>query len=292
MKPALPDIQDLWNFNEPAVTETRFREILPAAEAAEDADYRLQLLTQIARTYSLRREFDQAHEQLDSVEQELTSQTPIARIRYLLERGRTFNSSGKKDKARPIFIEAWEGGKAICQHGLAVDAAHMVAIAETGDEVLNWNLTALKFAEESDQPKGRKWLASLYNNIGWTHHSAGDFVQALDCFEKALIEQQNKGDQELINVARWCIARCLRSLGRLDEALVQQRELELESGEKAKSDGFVQEEIAECLYALGQADAARPYFHRAHEVLSKDAWLMDSEPDRIKRLQMLSRDED
>jgi tetratricopeptide (TPR) repeat protein len=218
----------------------------------------------------------------------MTNQTPTARVRYLLERGRTYNSFGSKDDARPLFVKAWELAKAINEHGLAVDAAHMVAIAETGDAVLKWNLIGLQCAEQSDQPKGRKWLASLYNNIGWTHHAAGEYHEALECFEKALIEQTKRGDEKLIRVARWCLARCLRSLGRTAESLERQLELESEAAEHARPDGFVQEEIAECLHELGRMDEAKPYFGRAHDILSNDPWLMESEPDRIERLRTLS----
>lgn len=292
MKTTLPDIDGLWDFNDAVATEVKFREALPMAEASGDVDYRLQLLTQIARTLSLQRKFDEAHALLDAVEKELADEIPGARVRYLLERGRTFNSSGKKAEARKLFIEAWELAKSIHRDGLAVDAAHMVAIAEKGDEVLKWNLIALDYAEQSDQPKGRKWLASLYNNIGWTHHAGGDYDKAMDCFEKALVEQRKKGDVKLINIARWCIARCQRSQGKIEQALAQQREFEKEAGDAARDNGFVQEEIAECLHALGKVEEAKPYFRRAHEVLSKDAWLMDSEPARIERLRHLGKPED
>ena len=287
----LPDIDAMWDFNDVPATEKLFRRLLAELDAGVDAggtaEYRLQLLTQIARTHSLRREFDAAHALLDSVERELKDDTPMARVRYLLERGRTFNSSGRKVDARPLFMEAWQRARAIGQDGLAVDAAHMIAIVETGETALDWNIKALEYAKRSDQPKARKWLASLYNNIGWTHHDAGRFEKALECFEQVLVEQARKGDAKLTRIARWCIARCLRSLGRVEEALMKQRELESEAGESAKSDGFVQEEIAECLHALGRIEESREYFRHAHELLSKDAWLMESQPGRIERLRQL-----
>jgi len=53
-------------------------------------------------------------------------------VRYLLERGRTFNSAGEKDRARPLFVQAWEIAGAAGLEGLAVDAAHMVPIVVGG----------------------------------------------------------------------------------------------------------------------------------------------------------------
>ena len=41
------------------------------------------------------------------IEKRLTDTVPVAQVRYLLERGRTFNSSKKKDEARPWFKKAW-----------------------------------------------------------------------------------------------------------------------------------------------------------------------------------------
>ena len=78
------------------------------------------------------------------------------------------------------------------------------------------------------------------------------------------------------------------SLGRLEVALQTQRELEVElSASGVESDGFVYEEIAECLLALGRSAEARPYFRKAHALLAVDAWLVESEPERVERLREL-----
>src|SRR5436190_24321514 len=95
----LPDFDTLWDYNDPAATEQRFLALLPAAEAVDDAEhraYRAELLTQIARTHSLRRSFEFAHEMLDRAaallrpEDDLSAAPP--RVGYLLERGRALNS--------------------------------------------------------------------------------------------------------------------------------------------------------------------------------------------------------
>src|ERR1051325_6375254 len=100
---ALPDFTKLWNFNKPEETEMRFREILPRAEISHDTSYLAQLLTQIARTQGLQRKFEEAHATLDRVEKMLTPDLKLARVRYLLERGRAFNSSDHQNKALPLF---------------------------------------------------------------------------------------------------------------------------------------------------------------------------------------------
>src|SRR5258706_8519420 len=138
---ALPDFIKLWNFGDPAGTELKFREILPRAEMAHDASYLAQLQTQIARTLSLRAKFDEAHAILDRVEKMLTPDLKLARVRYLLERGRAFNSSDHADKALPLFADAYKLAESIQENGLAIDAVHMVAIAEPDPKKqIEWNL--------------------------------------------------------------------------------------------------------------------------------------------------------
>ncbi len=121
--------------------------------------------TQIARTHSLRGEFDEADRILDDAEALLDDiaishegKTPVARIRCLLERGRSDNSAGQVEEARPLFLQAWELPRNAREDYHAVDAAHMLGIGETGDASLMWNNKAMKAAAASDE---REWLERL-----------------------------------------------------------------------------------------------------------------------------------
>ena len=283
------DFDQLWNYNNPAETEQKFRELLPKAEAGDDASYHAQLLTQIARTLGLQRKFDEAHQTLDIVEPMLTDEPKTARIRYLLERGRAFNSSGKKDQAHPLFLEAWERAKAAKEDFYAVDAAHMLGIVETGEASLDWNMQAIAYAEQSEQPRARNWLGSLYNNTGWTYHDMGEYEKALDLFERALAFRQAQGNPENIRIARWSMARCFRSLGRNDEALEIQLALLEESKQASGSAGYTHEELGELYLQAGEKEKATPHFSAACEELSKDPWLVENEPERIERLKVLGK---
>ncbi|MCP3916378.1 MAG: tetratricopeptide repeat protein [bacterium] len=280
-----PDLQSLWDYDDPAGSEQRFRDALADAT---DLDHHAEMLTQIARALGLQHRFDEAHAQLDEADATITDETPRARVRSFLERGRTYNSSGRRDDARALFTEAWERARDAGLDGLAVDAAHMLGIVEPAAEALAWNERALAIAESSDDPDARRWKGSLHNNIGWTHHGAGDYATALAHFEAALAHRREQGEASNVRVARWCVARCLRSLDRVDEALAVQRDLEQEIAGDENPDGYVHEELAECLHALGRADEARPYFARAHAILSADPWLVESDPQRLERLRNLA----
>ena len=50
------------------------------------------------------------------------------------------------------------------------------------------------------------------------------------------------------------------------------------------ADGYVFEEIAENLAALGRQEEARPYFGRAVDELSKDDWFVKHEAARLAHL--------
>jgi tetratricopeptide (TPR) repeat protein len=283
----LPDLYPLWNYAKPAETEERFREILPLAEASGDRSYHAQLLTQIARCNGLQRKFDEAHALLDEADAMIGGERGVARVRSLLERGRTVNSSGDKAGAKPLFIEALELGKELGEDNYAIDAAHMLGIVDEADESLRWNEIAIGMTEASADPTARRWMGPLYNNTGWTYHGRGDFDRALELFRKNIAWHTEQKTKRGLFIAKWCEGRTLRSLGRIDEALAIQRALHEEMTADNAPDGYVFEEIGECLLAEGQGEAAKPSFAMAYELLSKDVWLSANEADRLNRLKEL-----
>ena len=285
----LSDFDALWDYDHPAQTEAAFRALLPQAEASGNPSYYVELLTQIARTQGLQRDFAAAHQTLDQAQALLTDDLHRARVRYLLERGRAFNSSGKPEEARPLFQAAWEQGQVYQEDFHAIDAAHMLAIVAPPEEKLDWNLKALALVERTTDTRAHTWGSSLYNNIGWSYHEQGQYHQALESFQKALEWRQKQGDARQILIAKWCIARALRSLGQLEEALQMQQALEEEWKPIGESAGYGEEEIGECLLALGRAADARPYFAQAYAKLSQDLWLAAEEPARLARLKQLSK---
>lgn len=260
MVAAMIDFDSLWNWSDPAQSEKKFRALPASAEAQ----------TQIARAQGLQGKFAEAHATLDAVK----ANTPIEEVRYLLERGRVFNSSGKPADARPLFHAAWEKAQAATLDDLAVDAAHMLGILD-GNE---WNLKALALAEKSADAKAQNWVGSLLNNIGWAHYAKGEYREALAEFERDVRWFDERKKAEPARIARYSVGKTLRALGRLEEALQLQRSL--------KPDGYVHEEIAECLVALGRD--ARSEFALAYAELSRDEWFCKNESARLERLRKLS----
>ncbi len=278
------DFDALWDYGDPAGSEVRFQKAL---RETHDPATKLEIQTQIARTFSLRRQFDESHALLDEVLREGIEAFPRAQVRYLLERGRAFNSSHNKDQARPEFYAAFELADSIGEEALAADAAHMIAIIEPGEKSIEWNIRTIEVAKRATDPKAKKWIASAGNNLGWSYHALGRFDEALSQFEEvAELRKASGGDNYII--ARWCVARTLRSLGRYEEALTAQVDLKKEREDLGAPSGFVFEEIGESLLALNRTEESKPFFARAFELLSQDRWIVADEPERLARLQLLS----
>jgi tetratricopeptide (TPR) repeat protein len=282
--PDIYEFDSFWDYFHPDQTEALFKKILKRMPAGNLAY--LELLTQIARAQGMQGEFDKAHRTLNRVKRKLHGNPSRAHIRYLLERGRVFNSSNLPNEAKPLFEQAREMAQKLHEDFHAIDALHMLAIIATLEESLPLNLQAIREAETSRQEKARTWLGSLYNNAGFSYHDLGDFKTALKIFKKAEAFRIENGTEDQRRIATWCVARTLRSLERFDEALSMQMKLGKEFESIGGTDGYVFEEIGECLLALKRKKEARPYFARAYEVLSQDKDILE-EPERLARLKTL-----
>ena len=206
-------------------------------------------MTQVARALGLQGSFDAAAALLES----LDTAPPELRVRTLLERGRIVNSSGQPAEAQPLFEQALAAASDGGFESLAVDALHMLAIVAPPAEQDVLNRRALELAESATDPRARQWRGSLLNNMGWTAFERGDLDTALALFRDALAARQEQGKQQEIFVARWCIARCLREMGRVEEALAIQLELTEAHRAAGTTDSYVDEEIAACRTALAGA---------------------------------------
>lgn len=284
------EFDKLWDYNNPEETERKFRALLPEVKKSGNKSAYLQLLTQIARTLSLQLKFDESDKVLDEIESELDEEQYIAAIRYDLERGRVLNSSKKGDRGRKNFIKAYELGLEKKEDNLAIDAAHMLGIIEPYEEAQKWNETAMKLAEESKVEKAKGWLGALYNNTAWNYHDNKEYEKALKLFEKNVeLHTQKKSGFPLI-IAKWSVARTLRSLDKIDEAIKMHFDLLKEIEEKGlQQDGYIYEELGENFLIQNKKEESRKNFALAYEILSKDRWLAEYEKERLERIKELSK---
>ena len=232
----MTDLRALWDFDDPAGSEQRFR----AAAAAADGEERAVLLAQVARTLGLQERYAEGHAVLDG----LVVSGPRVAAHVELERGRLLRSSGNPDASCAHFDAAEQAASAAGDDALRVDALHMRALVAPVDERLALTEHALEVAGRSSDPAARDWDASLLNNIGMVHADAGDWPAALTSFEQALVARERIGREDETRVARWMVAWALRHLGRTAEALAMQRALRADLDAAGLADPYVDEELA------------------------------------------------
>lgn len=280
------DVREFWDFSDPATSEQRFQQVISYLNTPEGQQkYRfnetelaitiLEIKAQIARSFSLRHEFESAHKTLDEIQND-PNLVDRAYAAFCLERGRTFNSAGELEKARTFFDQAILSG----DDDQKVDAIHMNAILSPGDEAIRLNEQALDIARTSSDPRANAWRGSLLNNLGWSYFDLMQYDQALAVFGEAVEFRQNQASPTALHIAWYSVARTLRAMGRNPEALEILYDLE-------EGDGYVHEEIAENLFATGQIEESTPEFAKAFALLSLDGWLAKTEPERLERLQRL-----
>ena len=195
-------LDELWDFGDPAGSERRL-----AAEAASQAHTdaeRAELLTQQARALGLQERFEAGRALLESLGQ--AADTAL-RTRVKLEAGRLLNSAGNAEEA----VIEFEDAAALARSGgllfLEIDALHMLAIADSARS-RERAAEAIDRALAAPDDRTRRWLVSLYNNLGCTYSDAGDLDQALAAFLQAQGWAERVGTEQQRVWAREAVEEC------------------------------------------------------------------------------------
>lgn len=271
------ELREMWDFADLTATEERFRGRL--AEPITDAQ-RAEVLTQLARVEGLRGDFTVGHQLLADAEA-LAEPDSTGRVRVLLERGRLLRSSGAAPEALPLFVAAFVLASHRGDEDLAVDAAHMAALVEGTEE---WTQRGVELAQTSDDPRVRRWIGPLLNNLGWAHHEAGRFKEALGAFRQALVAREQTPDEgHEVEIARYAVAKTLRALGRPAEAAELMGQAVAWTRAAGVPDGWFHEELAEDYAAL-------EWWAEAAEQADIALKLLDANqsPERVSRLRELA----
>ncbi|MFM9919924.1 hypothetical protein [Lacisediminihabitans sp. H27-G8] len=204
-------LDELWLFDDPAQSESRFRVELERGGPWDDTE-RAELTTQLARAIGLEGRFDEAAALLI----ELDDGAPVVGVRVLLESGRLMNGSGHPDAAAGLFRQAASIAHRADLLFLRVDALHMLAIVDP-DGAEDWTAQAAAVAEESPDPRTRRWLVSLHSNLGWYRLEAGDPSAALESFTEASRWADLVGTEDQRTWAAEAIAECTAALEASEE---------------------------------------------------------------------------
>jgi tetratricopeptide (TPR) repeat protein len=278
-------LRPLWDFDDLSATERRFREQLDNEDSPVG---RAEVLTQLARIEGLRGEFDRG-ERLVEEAASLGGTSAVARARIDLERGRLRRSSGDSGSALPLFERAFETALQAGELFIAVDAAHMAAIATPDDDAIAaWTNRGIELADGAE-PSVRYWLGPLLNNLGWHHFEKGEYDQALVAFQRALRERERDPENsQAIELALYSVAKALRSLGRASDGVPLLERALASAATDGRDDGWLHEELAETYAALGRKADAREHAERALVLLPEADPEFETEGERSARLSLMA----
>jgi tetratricopeptide (TPR) repeat protein len=231
-------LDSLWDFNDPTASADRFRRAVDDEQRSLVA--RAELATQLARALGLLGRFDEAEALLDAIVLELDEAPEVVLARAALERGRLRVAAERTPEGVPLFTLAARHAAAAGSKFLALDALHMLALADPGHEE-EWAAEGFSVLGTVADPRVRRWGVALHNNLAWHLHDTGRPAEALPHFEQALATAEECGTDDQRFIGRWAVGRCLRSLGRYDEALSIQEGLAAERPD----DPFAAAELAE-----------------------------------------------
>lgn len=278
-------LRPFWDFDDLDGTERRFHELLTDEP---DPAARAEILTQLARVHGLRGDFVRGEALIREAEA-LGGCDARVGIRVDLERGRLLRSSGDSERSLPLFESAFEKASGDSELFIAVDAAHMAAIAAFTREARRaWTERGIELAESGDG-SARYWLGPLLNNLGWDQFDAGEYDAALDSFEHALAERERDPENRAtIEVARYAVAKALRALGRNEEAAVELEQAVAWTNAEGAPDGWFHEELAESYAALGRTAEAREHAALALPLLVEADPDFETNEHRVARLRELA----
>jgi tetratricopeptide (TPR) repeat protein len=198
-------IDELWDFDDPAASEQRFRAAAEQAASEEKPEY----LTLVARALGLQQRFTEAGDVLAEIDRDVAR--PVVIVRVELERGRLENSAGRPEQAVPHFRTAADLAAEQGLDFLRIDALHMLAIADP-DREAEWTGEGLRAAEAASESRTRRWAVALHNNHGWTLYDSGDLVGAVEAFEQALAWAERVGSPTQQQYAREALAEARTAL--------------------------------------------------------------------------------
>jgi tetratricopeptide (TPR) repeat protein len=277
-------LREFWDFDDLAATEGRLRDQL-ARETTDQG--RAEVLTQLARVRGLHGDFD-AGERLIEEAAATAGDSQIALAYVELERGRLRRSSGNVEASLPLFESAFGRSLEALHYFIAVDAAHMAALASPDREgIVAWTERGVELAES--HTSARYWLGPLLNNLGWEYYEAGDFELALDAFQRALTAREaNPESRAPIEVARYAVGKTFRALGRSAEAVPLLQQATTWAIESGAPDGWFHEELAEEYAAVGRDDEAHEHARLALPLLLEADPSIAEDAERSVRLRQLA----
>ncbi len=282
------DVRQFWDINDLDKTRQNFEALLKDAMANDQQETVACALTQLARIDNKQNRFSQAQEKLASAVKLAPKDAIAPSVHIALEQGRLYRNQGDINAAKKSFQYAFATARdAKNLDYLMIDALHMLAMDEKPQ-------AALKLVEQAQElvkhgsAQARAWLGPLMNNLAWTFFDAGQYDDAISCFERDTAIRLELGAIDERKIADWNRAHVMRIAGKHDEALAVLKMLETEAGENGFGIAFVYEELAELAELKNDARKASDYAAKSLSAHNAVGELEKNEPEKFKRLTALA----
>lgn len=154
-----PDFMVMWDYDNPALTEKKFKALLNLASNSQDKTYLSELLSQIATTYVLRDEHQEAEYYLKQAQLYLADAEPRAEANYLREKARFLLATGQQDKAIDSFYASWQVARESKYDRIAIETALDLRDLLPAERH-SWDLKAQLVAETTKDPKAQQWISN------------------------------------------------------------------------------------------------------------------------------------
>jgi tetratricopeptide (TPR) repeat protein len=251
----------------------------------------VEALVQLARVLDLQEKEQEAQTALTNARKlflENRAKSPQTEIRLLIEEGRHLCLAMTPNRAQGLFGQASNIANRTNDDFFSVEASVLLSLTVPPKEQTAWLKQAVSIAEKSHNDLAKLWLAHVHIFMGWNSFDMRQFDQALSYFELAKTNCTQSQVRVDLVALQWSIARCLRALHRLPEALgIQQENAQLRNSGYAS--GFIFLEIAECLQLLKKHNEAKEFFEKAHAELSQNSWYADNRVDELLRMKHLAK---
>ena len=292
-----PDIDGFWGQEPASAVEFTLRNKIKTY-AQPFGPEQIEWLSQLGRSLLLQDKIDDAKKILADAFAKAEALPPSKEkdrclVRLSLENGRLFWITRSISQAQGQFKKAWELAETNSLGFFLVDAAVMMTLISPAKQKFDWLDKAFMFLGADNDPATAAltslWRPHLHILKAWQLFDARRFQEAYEDFEKASRLQLNGPERVDKNILKWSLARSLRSLHRLPEALEILYSLKNEFEKNQTPQGEVFLEIGECLQLQQQVAEAKTYFELAYAELSKNPWYIDNQEAELSRIRFLSK---
>ncbi|WEM43710.1 hypothetical protein PTW35_07995 [Photobacterium sp. DA100] len=157
-----PDYMALWNDDNPELTAATYFSMLNMAASSADKTFLSELLSQISRTFVVRKDFEQARYYLGQAEVYLDDAEPRARAYFLREKARLYSQTQQREEATGLLIEAWQIADQQQYEQLAIETA--LDLSDDNISHLNqvdrvhWRKIAKQLSASAQDERAKIWV--------------------------------------------------------------------------------------------------------------------------------------